>query len=365
MQRGVIYRDRRTWMLKWNAKETKDGKVRWVKRCKRLAPVCDDYRTEASVRPLADELLAPFNIGTARPQATNTVERFLEHVYLPHCKAELAASTYSGYKAIFNRVKAHLHGIRLREFAAYDANRLLKDSAQKNATTTTLRNTKAFLTGAFSYAVRTGVMVTNPMREAKSPKGTEGAETHATTFEELKAMLAVLPEPARTVVLVAALSGLSQSELRGLKWSDFTGDSLYVRRSVWGSQIKETKTAAREAPVPVIPLLASTLKAHRKLTEGDFIFTGATGKPLVLANLVRRDIRPSLDKAKIQWHGWHAFRRGLGSNLYHLGVPDLVVQELLRHSDVETTRKHYIKVSSEDAEKAMKTLARLANRKLK
>jgi len=25
------------------------------------------------------------------------------------------------------------------------------------------------------------------------------------------------------------------------------------------------------------------------------------------------------------WHGWHAARHGLGSNLYHLGVPEKVI----------------------------------------
>ena len=28
-----------------------------------------------------------------------------------------------------------------------------------------------------------------------------------------------------------------------------------------------------------------------------------------------------------EWHGWHAARRGLGSNLYRLGVPDMVKLE--------------------------------------
>ena len=31
-----------------------------------------------------------------------------------------------------------------------------------------------------------------------------------------------------------------------------------------------------------------------------------------------------------EWHGWHAARRGLGSNLYRLGVPDMVIQRILR-----------------------------------
>ena len=28
------------------------------------------------------------------------------------------------------------------------------------------------------------------------------------------------------------------------------------------------------------------------------------------------------------WHGWHAARRGLGTNLYRLGVPDKVIQTI-------------------------------------
>ena len=44
-----------------------------------------------------------------------------------------------------------------------------------------------------------------------------------------------------------------------------------------------------------------------------------------------------------EWHGWHAARRGLGSNLYHLGVPEMVIQRILRHANVSTTATYYIK----------------------
>ena len=37
-------------------------------------------------------------------------------------------------------------------------------------------------------------------------------------------MLAVLPEPARTIVLTAAFSGLLKSELRGLTWGSYNGE---------------------------------------------------------------------------------------------------------------------------------------------
>jgi integrase len=44
-----------------------------------------------------------------------------------------------------------------------------------------------------------------------------------------------------------------------------------------------------------------------------------------------------------QWHDWHAARRSLGSNLDRLGVPDMVVQRILRHANVSTTATSYIK----------------------
>ena len=54
-----------------------------------------------------------------------------------------------------------------------------------------------------------------------------------------------------------------------------------------------------------------------------------------------------------EWHGWHSCRRGLGSNLYRLGVPDLVIQRTLRHANVSTTTGYYIKTVSDDVREAM------------
>jgi integrase len=57
-----------------------------------------------------------------------------------------------------------------------------------------------------------------------------------------------------------------------------------------------------------------------------------------------------------KWHGWHAARRGLGSNLYRLGVPEKVIQRILRHANVSTTSTYYIKTAADDVRKAMTEL---------
>lgn len=46
--------------------------------------------------------------------------------------------------------------------------------------------------------------------------------------------------------------------------------------------------------------------------------------------------------------GKDGMRRGLGTNLYRLGVPDKVIQAILRHSNVTVTLGYYVKPQSED-----------------
>jgi integrase len=107
------------------------------------------------------------------------------------------------------------------------------------------------------------------------------------------------------------------------------------------------------------------------------MFPTKKGTPLSLHNLYCDYIQPVLercaeckkskddehagheyqrDTSLPEWHGWHAFRRGLATNLNDLGVDDLTIQRILRHSDVATTRKSYIKTIPRQVVNAMAQL---------
>ena len=62
-----------------------------------------------------------------------------------------------------------------------------------------------------------------------------------------------------------------------------------------------------------------------------------------LDNPSDRVIKPIFKANGLRWNGWHAYRRGLATNLHELGVPDIVIQAILRHEDVRTTQRSYIK----------------------
>ena len=88
------------------------------------------------------------------------------------------------------------------------------------------------------------------------------------------------------------------------------------------------------------------------------MFRSAIGKPVNMDALVRDVIAPAFTKAGLQWHGWHAFRRGLATNLHRLGVSDKTIQRILRHANVAVTQNCYIKTVDADAAAAMEHFGR-------
>jgi integrase len=86
------------------------------------------------------------------------------------------------------------------------------------------------------------------------------------------------------------------------------------------------------------------------------MFPNAIGGALDLDNLADRVIKPVLKVNGLKWKGWHGYRRGLATNLHELGVPDKVIQAIMRHEDVSTTQRSYIKTVPKVVSDAMKQL---------
>jgi integrase len=77
---------------------------------------------------------------------------------------------------------------------------------------------------------------------------------------------------------------------------------------------------------------------------------------LISTNLADRAIKPVFKANGLKWKDWHAYRRCLLTNLDELGVPDKVIQAILRHEDVSTTQRSYIKTVPRVVTDAMKRL---------
>jgi len=63
---------------------------------------------------------------------------------------------------------------------------------------------------------------------------------------------------------VAAFTGFTRSELKGVKWSDYDGEQISIQRKIWTGEVESPKTEAQEAGVFVIPLLRKILVKYKK-----------------------------------------------------------------------------------------------------
>jgi integrase len=146
----------------------------------------------------------------------------------------------------------------------------------------------------------------NPVTAAAIPDAPPANETHAYSLADVTQMVAALPEPAATVVLTAAFTGLRRGEIRGMRWENLeSGKPLAfyrVSQSIWKGIVTEPKTAKSKAPVPIIGALAKeagrtshTLRRTSSWAE----FTNAVGNTIDLNDLYRRTIKPILQAAGI------------------------------------------------------------------
>src|SRR6266436_9118040 len=375
-QTGSIVRRGGMWVLRFYEDRIEKGQVKRVRRSQNLAPVGNAYSNKSQVKPLAEKILARYASSEARGQidGTLTLAEFVETRYFPHIdqrtqmsgEFHLEPSTVKGYRDIW---KFHGKGnpigtIRLHDFRTEHAQGFLMGLDQDLSHQTHLR-IKAFLSGVFNRAKQVGAISgVNPLDNTKAGGTKKKFKGVAYNLDVIQDMLEKLPDPARTVCATAAFTGLSASELRGLRWTDYDGRHLRVGQKVWRKHVGQPKTEAREGAVPVIPALRKILDDYREKfppKKSDFIFRGdKMGFALHLDNVSRRVITPILGK---KWAGWHSFRRGLGTRLFYLGTDAKTVQTILRHANVSTTMAHYIIPDPAEAQAAMEKFGRVLDPK--
>jgi len=380
-QQGSLFRSHGAWYVRYR----EHGKKNPVAH--RLASLTE-YPKKSEVIPLKNELMDRLNRIGFTSEAGVSIVDFVENVYFPAIEKRLAMSTVKGYKDSWRcHIRDRVKG-RVRDFRTVDGENLMSEIEDANKTEIgdlahgTYKHIKVTLSAMFTFAKRKGIYDgVNPMTGVTIPKGKKhGRKRLAYTLEEVEKHLelfsgtkpivilaedgAYTPEITQSVVRaaigVAAFAGLRQGEIRGQWWEDDDGDILNIRRSVWRTHLKdETKTHEDDEDpgvVPIIKPLRLLLDAIKPENSSGWMFPNTIGGALDLDNLADRVIKPLFKANGLKWKGWHAYRRGLATNLHELGVPDKVIQAILRHEDVSTTQRSYIKTVPQVVTDAMNQL---------
>ena len=247
----------------------------------------------------------------------------------------------------------------------------------------TVRNVLTFLHSVFEEALDRGLIRENPVRRATRPgrrrTGDAKADLQFLSIEELEAVLRAIPNetvtraPApsrrgrsgsapppppdvlgpvlRVVVLTAAMTGLRQGELLGLRWRDVDWGVQRIRvrntfvRGEHSGQGKSELSTRRS--VPMTDRLARELDVWSQRTvyrsDDDLVFAHPqTGNPLDRSKVTKRFKQACRDSG-VRVIRFHDLRHTFATRLAASGQPMRTIQEFLGHADSKTTQiyAHY------------------------
>jgi integrase len=333
------------WQFRWSEKDRSGRRIYH----KRVIGTVQQYPDVQAAREVTTALVGHINAGAHGCKIT--VEQICEHFEQRELRSGdsfrsfATAKTYRGY--IRKWIKPHWGSRYLDEIKAVDVEAWLRRLPMARSSRAKIRSILSIL---FNHACRYELFDRNPMRFVRQGAKRRSAP-NVLTAAEIKVLVDHLPLRERTLVLLAAATGLRQSELFGLKWRDvdFKGGELSVIRSIVFGVVGRCKTESSQKPVPMHPLLGDALLTWRKTCKftgvDDWIFASRLHKgrrPYWGASILRNYVRPVAATLNIQKRiGWHTFRHTYSTLLRSVGAEFKVMQELMRHSTLRTTMDVY------------------------
>lgn len=248
---------------------------------------------------------------------------------------QLRSSTTKDYASKCRRITEALGKVRLDRLSAEQIERVYARWLSEGLSPGMVRNLHRVLHAALQVAWRRGLVVRNPVTQARPPTP-QPKPAQPLTAEQAKLVLARAAEAVDGVRWwLALLLGMRQGEVLGLTWADVDLEArvLVVRKD----RAKSGKGRAIPLPAQVASMLGQLPRSSM------FVFPRPSGQ--------RRD-------SKQDWNEWqlllarcdlprtrvHDCRHTTPTLLLELGVPARVVSEILGHSTTKLTLDTYTHV---------------------
>jgi integrase len=224
----------------------------------------------------------------------------------------------------------------------------------------TVRNHLNTMHSVFEIGLRLGWCQSNPVKLADRPV-IKSTETRIKFLDqpELEQLLAfAYPDDPfgriePTLYLTAAMTGLRQGELLGLRWRDVDLAARKVRvvSPYVRGEFNEPKSEGSGRSVPLAQRVADALAALRERSayssDGELVFCHPeSGNPLDRSKLVRR-FKQATERAEVRAITFHELRHTFGTRMAAAGVPLRTIQHWMGHADAKTTQVYAHYQSSE------------------
>ena len=179
----------------------------------------------------------------------------------------------------------------------------------------------------------------------------------------MRRLLAVLPEPCRSVVSVAVLTGKRIGEILALRWKriDLLRGTIEVAENYSCGEFVTPKTRSSRRVIPMSSALADVLEKHRaeggQCAPDALVFCTSKGTPLNAKKTLQPGARPGVRPDRAAAGIVHSFRHTYATLLGEVGGSLKTAQALLGHSDLETTLKLYTHAIPDSQRSAVERVA--------
>ena len=222
---------------------------------------------EAVLRRMMSEVAAPADERLTMAEAGEHLIEKMEIKGRKPTTIEAASSTLRVH------LMPHFREQRTDRIDTRAVDRFIAAERRAGAAPKSIRNYLGILHSIYELAIERGWARENPVKRATKPQDSATTEIRFLTIEELEAVLVAVPEDVlgsieRTLYLTAAMTGLRQGELLGLRWGDvdWLAGRIRVRRAYVRGEYGTPKSRRGSRAVPLADRVAVELEALSQRT---------------------------------------------------------------------------------------------------
>jgi integrase len=341
-------------------------------------------KTKQAVLKKRDDAKVQLGRGLPPGNEKQTVSTYLTAWLQYKVKPSKRTTTYEGYESICRvHIIPSIGRKPIAKLTAMDVQAMMSTMLEGGTSPTTVKNARGVLRKALNDAMRDELIWRNVVTLTDMPTQRTYHAKPLTADEAAKFLSAARGHRLEALWLLLPAIGLREGEAFGLRWSDINLEhgELAVRHQIQRTgrpnrpHFEDLKTERSRRPVPLPPQLVASLRAHRARQQEeimlagsrwgidargeewrDLVFCTTIGTPLDPSNILKQ-YREVLAAADIDPNRRiHDLRHTCATMLARLGVHPREAQEILRHSQIQTTLAIYTHVSSEGIRSAVDRL---------
>lgn len=276
---------------------------------------------------------------------------------------DLEPKTKAGYESILTKhVLPRWENARIGAVSPEAVQKWINELARSGRSPKTIRNIYGVMRAVLRMAVERNYLTVSPCDAVRLPRRGERREMLFLSTTEVAAVASAITPHYRTLVYVAAYTGLRAGELGALRrrdvnllhakvyvhraLKDINSSSKHISPADKGLIFGPTKTGkVRSVGLP--SFLVTMLTDHLESLPVDpdaLVFTSASGGPLRHGNFYRRHFKPAVKAALQPEKGalrFHDLRHTCAALLIAAGAHPKAIQEHLGHRDIQTTFNVY------------------------